>query len=1005
MALKIYIASLSAGAMVAAAPALAQSEQPVEDIIVVGSQIKGAKTTDAIPVSVVGTEEIAATASVSANELFRSIPQAGDVSFSEANSSNANYAKGDISTVSLRNLGPGNTLVLLNGRRILLHPESQLENQVPVFAYNVNAIPVAGLERLEVLRDGAAALYGADAVAGVVNNVLKTDFKGLELSSQYGGAEGTGLREFSLNGQFGTDFSNGRGSVSLFASYLNRTALDGGEQDFTATSNRLALVAGTPFEGVLAFDTRSSNSAWGAFQSPTANGTVRSNGTVVTNASGFFHVQPTSSAGCQVAQPSSAGTCFDDGNVTGAADRNLRLDTAASFPTLSVTPSTKRINLFSSAHYDLTDDITVFGELGFYRASSTGYVAPNSLLGSSPITVAANAYWNPFGPVGSPNRLPGLNIPAAGLPVTIRSYNITDGGPRRYDVLNYQYRLLAGFRGEVAGWSWESAGLYTWATVRDTVDAFSSSGLQAAINRTTPDAYNPFSGGDPANPSVGDTTPSNAAAIDSFRIRATRNSRTSMALWDLKLSNADVFSLPAGDVGIAAGIELRRETFRDRRDPHQSGEIAYVDSITGINYGSDFLGQSTRKDVDGKRTIFSAYAEAAVPIISPDMDIPLIRQIDLQLAGRYERYSDVGSVAKPKIAGFWDVIDGVRLRASWSGGFRAPNLEVLNTPVSEGSTSGTDYVLCEADLRAGRITSFSACSRSQSIQRRIDGNQALKPETSTSFSYGLVLEPKFIPSRFGKLTLTLDRWRIQQKGVVGVVDFTNAVALDYLLRTQGGSNPAVVRRAPTVDDAALVAGTGLSPAGEILYVELQYQNLLPIDAEGLDIGLNYRLPDFGWGSLSINANAAHLIKFFQSPSDLQQQLLEGQAAGTINPAISIGNAGDQRAMSGKPKWKFSLSATYENGPVQIGLFTQYIDAVNEAGVFNANNEIWSIDSQLTANLYVQYKFKSSGLDGTTLQIGARNITNEKPPLSSAGYLAALYTPTARYWYASVKKAF
>lgn len=818
IALVAFASSLSiacADMALAQAPAVEPADQAEAEIVVVGSQIKGAKTTDAIPVSVIGTNEIAATASVSANELFRSIPQAGDVSFSEANSSNANFAKGDISTVSLRNLGPGNTLVLLNGRRVLLHPESQLENQVPVFAYNVNAIPVAGIERLEVLRDGAAALYGSDAVAGVVNNVLKSDFTGLELNGQYGGAEGTGLREFSLSGHFGTDFAEGRGNVSLFAGYMNRTTLDAGEQDFTTTSNRLGLVAGTPFEGALAFDTRSTNSAWGGFQSPVTNGTIRSNGTAVTNASGFFHVQPTSGTGCQVAQASSAGTCFDDGNVTGAADRNLRLDTAASFPNLSVTPSTKRLNLFSFAHYDLSDDITAFGELGLYRASSTGYVAPNSMLGSSPITIAANAYWNPFGPVGSPNRLPGLNIPGEGLPVTIRSYNITDGGPRRYDVLNYQYRFLAGLRGEIGGWSWESAGLYTWATVKDTIDAFSSSGLQAAINRTTPDAYNPFSGGDPANPSIGDATPSNAATIDSFRFRATRNSRTSLALWDLKLSNANLFALPAGNVGVATGIELRKETFRDRRDPHQSGEIAYVDSVTGINYGSDFLGQSTRKDVDGKRTVFSAYAEAAVPVVSPDMNIPLVRQIDLQLAGRYERYSDVGSVAKPKIAGFWDVFDGVRLRASWSGGFRAPNLEVLNTPVSEGVTAGTDYVLCEADLRAGRIASFSACSRSQSIQRRIDGNPDLKPETSTSFSYGIVLEPKFLPSRFGKLTFTLDRWRIKQKGVVGVVDYTNAVALDYLLRTQGSSNPAVVRREPNVDDDALVAGTGLAPAGEM----------------------------------------------------------------------------------------------------------------------------------------------------------------------------------------------
>nr|WP_292045553.1 MULTISPECIES: TonB-dependent receptor plug domain-containing protein [unclassified Brevundimonas] len=147
----------------------AQTTQ-VEDIVVVGSQIRGASTTAALPVTVVTQEEIVATGAVSGDDLLRSIPQMGDVLFSSANNpQTSNAARGDVNSVNLRSLGVGNTLVLLNGRRIVQHPTSQGTSDtgtVPVLSYNSNAIPVSGLERLEVLLDGAAAIYGADAVAG-----------------------------------------------------------------------------------------------------------------------------------------------------------------------------------------------------------------------------------------------------------------------------------------------------------------------------------------------------------------------------------------------------------------------------------------------------------------------------------------------------------------------------------------------------------------------------------------------------------------------------------------------------------------------------------------------------------------------------------------------------------------------------------------------------------------------------------------------------------------------
>ena len=198
----------------------AASSRNEADIVVTGSRIAGTKITAALPVTVVSSEEIAATASVSGDELFRTLPQMGDVLFNSTNGqTSSNFARGDVGSVNLRNLGVGNTLVLLNGRRVVAHPSSQANTElVPVLTYNTNAIPTSGLQRLEVLRDGAAALYGTDAVAGVVNTVLRENINGGSLDVQYGGAEGTGLREFNASGFLGTDLAGSRGNVSLFFS-------------------------------------------------------------------------------------------------------------------------------------------------------------------------------------------------------------------------------------------------------------------------------------------------------------------------------------------------------------------------------------------------------------------------------------------------------------------------------------------------------------------------------------------------------------------------------------------------------------------------------------------------------------------------------------------------------------------------------------------------------------------------------------------------------------------
>ncbi|WP_086012845.1 MULTISPECIES: TonB-dependent receptor domain-containing protein [Sphingobium] len=1004
-------------------------EPAAAEIVVIGSQIKGANTAGALPVSLVGEEQIEAVAAVSGADLYRSIPQLGGVTFNEQvlGGGNANAARGDVSTVSLRGLGQGNTLLLINGRRTVLHPTSQaitgvVDSGVPTFGYNANTIPVGNIERVEVLRDGAAALYGSDAVAGVVNNVLQSDYKGAKFDVQYGGAEGTNLREFAANGLVGFDFDEGRGNISIFGGYAQKSKLYLSDQDYTASVDRRGYVAGTPFANVAAWNGTSTSTPWGTFRVVRPGGganflnqTLTSNGTAFTNSSGQFHIQPSTNAGCRIAS-GTPDTCYDDGNGAtemSGADSNLRFNSPATFDDLTAQPSVKRINIFSYINYELSDALSFFGEVGFYRGKTSSTIGAPGSLANIPITVAANAYWNPLGPVGSPNRLPGLDlsvVPAEGLPVQITSLSYVDVGSRKVDVTNYQYRFLGGLRGSIGDFDWESAGLYTWATAKDTQENFSNTLLQQAINKTTPDAYNPFNGGCVDTPSIGDCTPNSQSTIDSFMIEATRKTRTSLALWDFKVSNANLLGLWADNsIGVAAGIEWRRETYHDNRSTYQGGiagvDTTYTDAVTGVFYGSDLGGASPSPDVRGKRNVKSAYAELAIPIFSPEMEIPMFRRLNFQVAGRYEDYSDVGSVAKPKVAGSWELLEGMMLRGSWSQGFRAPNLEVINTSTLDRVNGGFDYVLCDADVRSGRATNFSSAVCNVSVLRRSGGNPNLKPEESTSWSFGAVLSPK-LGDGLGKVTFTVDRWKIQQKNVVGLLDYQNALNLDYLLRTQGSSNPNVIRRDPTADDIARVAGTGLAPVGELLYVVANFQNLLPVTVQGIDFNLDYFLPTTSVGTFSLNVNASRLISYYVDAPAGVQQVIAGQAAGEINAGVPIQGGGDVIGRDGQPRWRLSATFDWSLGPWKIGAFTQYIDSVYENGVRDASANPWTVKGQTTVNLYGQYTFKNDGpLNGTTVQIGARNIFDKDPPLASGGYLSNLYQPQARYWYTSLKKVF
>lgn len=981
----------------AAAATEAANEQvaAVEAIVVVGSQIEGARTTEALPVSIVDEADIVATGAVSGDELFRSIPQAGDVQFQEARTTgNLNDARGDVSSLNLRSLGTGNTLALLNGRRAVLHPGTQTENLVPVQTVNTNALPVAGVKRVEILRDGAAAIYGTDAVAGVVNAVLDTRFRGLRIEVQGGGSEGTGYREGTVNLKAGTRLEDGT-RLTFFGSYTAHSRMMASERDYSASEDHRDRIADTPWAGNTSFDNRSTSSPWGSFTVLPSSTAVRQNGVALTT-TGVFHIEPTANtaAGCS-STVLSGGLCIRAGTITGANDRELRYDENAQ---RTLKGGLERTNLFSTVEKDLDNGLTLFGEAGYYHALFSGQREQSAPISSAPISIAANAYWNPFGPTtlangaANPNRLTGLTgVPAAGLAMNITTYRPVDAGPRTYTVTDDSYRLLGGLKGDLSGWKWESALLYSYARTKDmTHNAISNTLFQQALNRTDATAYNPFNGGSTTDWSGDDATPTGRATINSFLVNVYRISETSLALWDFKISKKDLFRLPGGDVGIASGVEVRRESYDDDRDDRLDGTTTYTNSVTGVTYGSDVMGASGSPDVSADRTVISAFVELAVPLVSPEMNIPFVEDVSLQLAARDEYYSDFGNVLKPKAALLWKVGQGFSLRTSVSQSFRAPNLAQFYSPGSTVSNSRTDWAACRINTPAA-----TTCASASTLEVR-SGNQTLKPENADNASIGFVWQPRFIPAEYGRLTLTTDFWSIREKDVIGILGAQNQIYYDLLLRLQGGSNPNVVRDDPV----------GANSVGAISFVSDTYMNLQPRVVQGVDFSLSYDLKDTAWGDFGLDVNVAKLTKYDQSASPIEQILQQAIADGTLT-GVTVASAGNQIKMDGFPEFRGTASLTWRKDGWGAGAFANYVGEAYDTGPAQVNGQYFPISDWTTVSLYGQYAFQDGMFDGSTVRVGVRNVADKAPPVTSSnfGYSGALHSATGRYFYMNLSKRF
>ncbi|MBI1339580.1 TonB-dependent receptor plug domain-containing protein [bacterium] len=1012
---------------VTAAPALAQEagseSQASEVIIVTGTNIQGARINEALPVTVIGVDEIATIGGVDGEDLIRSLPGQGGVAFRNDNNTTVNDARGDVASINLRSIGSSGTLVLLNGRRVVNHPSTQAELSTPVTTTNMNSLPVSGIARVEVLNDGASAIYGTDAVAGVFNTILDDDYDGLSISARHLEATGNGLNEQTFTLKAGRNFNDGRTNISVSAEYSGRDGLFASETDLGRSEDTRPFLVGGSFEGDASFDNRATQTPWGQWTLRTTSATrVRRNGTALTSTAGVFHFQPSTFAGClgnTAGALSVPGICIDDGTQ----DADLRYDGATE---RSIVSDRERFNAFAFLNHDFDNGVRLYGELGLYGAETRSTNEPRNGIGATEISVPANYYYNPFGPVRfsngmlNPNRLSGLtNVPVNGLPVFTDAgrYRFVDVGFRDIKVINRQWRALIGARGEFgsSGWNWDTAMLHNAASAKDVENnSVSRTLFQQALFNETPNVYNLFNGGSLNTPSIGDGTPNGPELIAPFLIDVFRISQTELDLIDYKLTKNDLFALPGGDVGFAFGVEARRESYKEDRDPRLDGTITFTDAVTGEVSETDVYGTSPTPDSRGSREVLAAFTEFSVPVVSPDMNIPLVNTLDLQIAARIEDYSDFGSSGvKPRIAAAWKPVDFLKFRGAWSEGFRAPNLIVINEGVDR-SNSREDSYFCEAGVRNGTFATFAACTGfTEGRTERRSVADDIGPEDDTNVTYGLVFEPSGFSGLFSvlnPLTVTVDYWDIKREGVVGVFGAENHINLDYLLRLQGASNPNVVRATPNADDVAFFNAAGLTPAGDILFIRDTYDNNETIDVEGIDFAVYYDLDDTPIGDFGFKFNATKLEKYFINLSPGSQQIRDAVNSGAISNEISVAQEGSIILQDGQPEWQWGASLTWrhESG-FGAGVRADYIGEFIDTGAgLNPAGEPFIVEEWTTANAYVQYDFDRKGLlDGMRVRLGANNVFDEDPPLADEtnGYDAGYHNIRGRQVYIDLRKNF
>lgn len=1039
-----FVAALAAvgRAQSAALPAAAKTPAAVklDPVTVTGSNLRRLEQEKSLPVSILTSTELEVRNASQPADLLTALPEITGLPNNETATLGAT-ARGDNASLSLRGLASSDTLLLLDGRRLAPHPITQYEGSTLALTPNVNQLPSRGIDRIEVLRDGASSVYGADAVAGVVNYFMAKNFRGTELQTSFGQTRYGDGQEFRATLTHGRDFAGGRGRVLLVSDFYDRRALLARNRSFAADADHSAI-APAPWNSAAVssngFNARSAVSDYGSFSLGTPTGTdafgsvtsftgARPSGipASLVAVSGQFFLAPQGggAVGFQTATPSRAGVTHDYywNNNTARV----------------IQPQSSRANVYASGEFDLTDRVTVFSEWSLYQAKSETYREADGISASTDgnLLVPATNPYNPFGDrfwsaTGAPNADGTPRLTGTPSSVFITNKRLSDLPVRTDFVTDSVYRGVAGLRGKLPGsWSWETAVLWSAArSIEYEAGATRKSLLAAALSQSDPaKAFNPFTRSFAVqNGTLVVTGPfTNPDSVTSkFRSPFIRNGITKLGSGDFHAAG-DVLPLWGGNtIGAAFGGEFRYEGYDDYRPPY----AGFNPPGSGLDPTSnDFLGFSPNVDTHANRHLAATHAEVVVPLVGREFTLPLVRSLEFSASVRHESYSDFGDTTKPKYGAAWQPASWLLVRASYNEGFHAPNLAQVFT----GSLIRTQPGVTDAYRSAVTGLPTDGPSNRRSVA---SGNRDLRPEDSTGRSVGLVVE---VP-RVRGLSLSIDYWEIRQKNVITGPTAQEAVngdvaslqaatqaalaagqplnAIDLGSATASYKGDAAIVRLPVTQadrdffaayNARQAPGNQLATVGAIDLIRLTFFNRAQQFVNGFDFGLNYRSPPMPAGSFTFDTAWTLLNAFYaHNTSGAPRTELRG------TNSFAVGGV--------DPRWRGTTTFTWQRkqwgagiGLYYLGRYTDsnatttaatfaslgapaYIEPVFTNGAFSYR---YVVHDSKSYNAFVTYRVsvQNRWLNQTSIRLGVNNLFDAKPPLSadSRGYDPAAYNSLAR----------
>ena len=782
------------------APATAEAAR----VIVTGSNIPTAEEVGVNPVDTYDRDSINKTGELTTEQFLLSLPIANANIIPISNNENGSNTTVGAATIALRGFDARATLILLDGRRVAVYPTGNNPGLVNVMFVDLNSIPQAAIESIEILKDGASTTYGADAVAGVVNLKMRHNYDGAEARVEYGNTLDKDSGEFDSSAIFGV--GNADTNITGVLNYYHRNSIANRDRGFSAVPPFLSS-NNSPYN--LQLSSNVAGAAGGANLNP--------GGTEFASAPDFTNgLAP-------------ANRYLYDANGRVRAAGGLR--PGFNFNQFSLSfPESERYGAYLSADRKIFGDQMVVYADGFYQNVKTHNELAGPASGSFETkgqTILAIPPHSPIAPGAEPPNTPThaeTGVPADAFNPFNPFEQIISGGTRArlqefgnrlFDNETDAWLSTIGIKGDKlfdGTWGYDAGFRYSQLKNTVTGTQVSASRFNRILNQADPIfdptspqfigttvAFNPFS--DFRRP-----IPSNAATLEFARVHPKDEDTSKLGTLDASIYTTALFNLPAGGVGLAFGGQFRRESLKENPDM--------------LNVEGDIIGNSPVPTAVGGRKSYAFYAETRIPIFSPANAIPGFHSLEFTAGGRFEEFlNNDSNVLVPKVGLRWQPFDEqLTLRATWGEGFREPSLEELfGAPVSTLEVTH--------DPRKGGLLE----SETNTL---ISGNPKLQPEDSRSFSGGFVYTPKYVPG----LNLSVDFWDIERTGVV-----TAPLAQQVL----DGLAPGTVER-----DAG----------GFITRILLANQNLGAQEARGFDFGLNYQRPT-PWGTFTSLTQVTYLDEF------------------------------------------------------------------------------------------------------------------------------------------------